>query len=37
MIFMYMIDIDEDIDEKWMKPAEGFRENFTDDGDNADT
>ena len=32
LIFKLMIDIDEDIEESWMKPKEGFK----DDGDGED-
>lgn len=35
MIFFYMVDMDEDIEDSWKVPAEGFREQFNDDGDNA--
>jgi importin-5 len=30
LIFQLMIDIDEDIEEEWMRPKEGFRDNEND-------
>ena len=33
MIFYHMIDIDDSIDEKWMKPPEGFNEDIEEDSD----
>lgn len=33
MIFYHMIDIDEEIEEEWKKPAEGFNEDFEEDPD----
>lgn len=33
MIFFHMIDIDQEIEEEWKKPAEGFNEDFEEDPD----
>ena len=33
MIFINMIDIDEDIDQKWISPPEGFNEDIEEDED----
>lgn len=33
MIFFHMIDIDQDVDEDWKKPEEGFNEDFEEDPD----
>lgn len=33
MIFKHMIEIDEDINEEWKQPPEGFNENLEEDAD----
>ena len=33
LIFKLMIDIDSDIDESWMRPKEGYKENDDEDGE----
>lgn len=33
MIFFHMIDLDEEIDDTWMTPIEGFNEDIEDDAD----
>jgi hypothetical protein len=33
MIFLHMIEIEKEIDDSWIKPAEGFNEDYEEDSD----